>query len=221
MLLLRWIHLRKLVPIEDLISSAGGSAAVTSTKPVAPPAKSSPPGRIQSMAQAAVSKVGSPAPSAAPAPVAGGSRTSDVTSAPRNSGVGSGSSRSEGNFKDAFLAEIRKGKAVLYNMSVAQAQKIEIAGDRVTFTFASNQRALRDQVEQNQKWLEALASQVGGRTIAVTAVMTAPEASSSAAAAAEAPPDPKAELRRQALAEPGIQAMLEVFPAEIRDVEEM
>jgi hypothetical protein len=35
------------------------------------------------------------------------------------------------------------------------------------------------------------------------------------------PPDRKAELRQQALAEPGIQAMLEVFPAEIRDVEEM
>jgi hypothetical protein len=144
------------------------------------------------------------------------SRPSEV--APRPQDVASGFSRTEASFKDAFLAEIRKGKAVLYNMSVAQAQKIEISGDRVTFTFASNQRALRDQVEQNQKWLEALASQVSGRRIAVTAVMTAPETSPAVAAP---PPDPKAELRRQALAEPGIQAMLEVFPAEIRDVEEM
>ena len=42
----------------------------------------------------------------------------------------SGVSRTEGNFKDAFLAEIRKGKPVLYNMCVAQAQKIEVNGDR-------------------------------------------------------------------------------------------
>ena len=36
-----------------------------------------------------------------------------------------------------------------------------------------------------------------------------------------AAPDPKSALRAQALADAGVQAMLEVFPAEIRDVEEM
>jgi len=34
-------------------------------------------------------------------------------------------------------------------------------------------------------------------------------------------PDNKSALREQALADAGVQAMLEVFPAEIRDVEEM
>jgi hypothetical protein len=34
-------------------------------------------------------------------------------------------------------------------------------------------------------------------------------------------PDRKAALREQALADSGVQALLEVFPAEIRDVEEM
>ena len=57
-------------------------------------------------------------------------------------------------FKDALLAEIRKSKAVFYNMVVAQAQKIEVAGDRVTFTFSPTQRALRDTFEQNRAWLE-------------------------------------------------------------------
>ena len=33
--------------------------------------------------------------------------------------------------------------------------------------------------------------------------------------------DQKAALRERALADAGVQAMLEVFPAEIRDVEEM
>ena len=43
-----------------------------------------------------------------------------------------------------------KSKAVFYNMVVAQAQKIEVAGDRVTFTFSPTQRALRDTFEQNR-----------------------------------------------------------------------
>ena len=38
---------------------------------------------------------------------------------------------------------------------------------------------------------------------------------------APAVPDKKTTLRDQALADAGVQAMLEVFPAEIRDVEEM
>jgi hypothetical protein len=39
--------------------------------------------------------------------------------------------------------------------------------------------------------------------------------------AASPEPDRKAALKQQALADSGVQAMLEVFPAEIRDVEEM
>ena len=128
--------------------------------------------------------------------------------------------RTDSGFKDAFLAEIRKGKAVLYNMVVAQAQKIEVAGDRVTFTFSANQRALRDQFEQNRAWLESVARQTSGRKIAVVAVQqeAVPDAP---AGTAPAPPDKKAELRKQAMADAGVQAMLEVFPAEIRDIEEM
>ena len=37
----------------------------------------------------------------------------------------------------------------------------------------------------------------------------------------DAGPDKKAALKEQAIADNGVQAMLEVFPAEIRDVEEM
>jgi hypothetical protein len=126
----------------------------------------------------------------------------------------------EADFKDAFLAEVRKGKAVLYNMVIVAAQKIEVAGDRITFTFSANQRALRDQFEQNRAWLESTAQRVSGRKIALATVLQdavpAPPASS-----AQEPPDRKAELRKQAMADAGVQAMLEVFPAEIRDVEEI
>jgi hypothetical protein len=105
-------------------------------------------------------------------------------------------------------------------MVVAQAQKIEVAGDRVSFTFAPNQRTLRDTFEQNRPWLESIGQQVAGRRL-VFAAQTQSEASAPTAESAEKPPDKKAVLREQALADAGVQTMLEMFPAEIRDVEEM
>jgi hypothetical protein len=124
------------------------------------------------------------------------------------------------NLKDALLAEIRKSKVVFYNTVVAQAQKVEVAGDRVTFTFSPTQRALRDQFEQNRSWLETVAQQIAGRRVAVAAAQNdapspKPDAPTTDAATK------KTALREQALADAGVQALLEVFPAEIRDVEEM
>jgi DNA polymerase III subunit gamma/tau len=221
MVLLRWIHLRKLVPIEDLMAGTTSAApAVPVSRPV-PPAPKPAPGKLQSMASAAASRVASPA--VAPAVASGFSRTDGgVASGSAKADVASGPGRTEVSFKDALLAEIRKSKPVLYNMCVAQAQKIEVNGDRAVFTFAAGQRALRDQFEQNRAWLESVAQQAAGRKIAVTAVqLEAAPAPPAGPGADPPPPDRKAELRQKALAEPGIQAMLEVFPAEIRDVEEM
>jgi hypothetical protein len=136
--------------------------------------------------------------------------------------------RAQSTPKDALLARIRDTKKVFYNMVVAQAQKIEVAGDRLTFTFSSTQRALRDQFEQQRSWLESNAQQIFGRPIAVSAVIAESSAASAAGPGAAAgsvpqqkPVDKKSALRQQALADAGVQAMLEVFPAEIRDVEEM
>jgi hypothetical protein len=118
-----------------------------------------------------------------------------------------------------LLAQIKSGKPVFYNTVVAQAQKIETAADRVTFTFSPNQRTLRDSLEQNRGWLESLGQQVTGRRIAVAGVIVGP--SDAAAPPAPAAADKKSALRQQALADAGVQTMLEIFPAEIRDVEEM
>ena len=224
MALLRWIHLRKLVPIEELIANAsnparGGSPGghVASGKPV--PVASGKPGPPASGPVVASGFSRTSSPSATKPPSAAGSSIVAAAAAAA-AAVASGVSRTEGTFKDAFLAEVRKGKAVLYNMVVAQAQKIEVAGDRVTFTFSATQRALRDQFEQNRVWLESTAQQASGRKITVAAVQqdAAPDPPSGAA---PPPPDRKAELRAQAMADAGVQAMLEVFPAEIRDVEEI
>jgi len=131
------------------------------------------------------------------------------------------------SFKDALLTEIRKSKAVFYNTVVAQAQKIEVAGDRVAFTFSPNQKTLLSMFEQNRAWLESIAQQVSGRKIAMSgtqtdAPATAQPAQADATPAADAKAaDKKTALRDKALADAGVQTMLEVFPAEIRDVEEM
>jgi DNA polymerase III subunit gamma/tau len=192
MALLRWIYLRRLVSIEDLI--AGAPAAAAAPKPVAVPSR----------------------PAAVP-PAKGTSATAPAT--PRDA-----------SFRDAFLAEIRRNKAVFYNMVVAQAQKIEIAGDAIAFTFSATQRTLRDQVEQNKAWLESMAMQAGGRKVTVTAAQDGGSGSApNPIPSSPSNPNPanpsndqrQAALKQRALADSGVQAMLDVFPAEIRDVEEM
>jgi hypothetical protein len=223
MALLRWIHLRKLMPIEELIAGAGTASA--SDRPRQPPPAAPrvpgasgsgriPPAPAGSLAAATARAVATVAP---PRPVPSGS--SQTPQAPV----------AEHNFKDALLAEIRKSKAVFYNMVVAQAQKIDVAGDRVTFTFTPAQRTLKDQFEQQRAWLESIAQPLAGRKIVFAAATTdgtatgtaAPVADESQAQADKTKADKKSALREQALADPGVQAMLEVFPADIRDIEEM
>src|SRR5262249_4446723 len=109
-------------------------------------------------------------------------------------------------------------------------------GDRVIFTFTPNHRTLRDVFEQQRAWLESAAQQVSGRKIAVTSVQNdAPPPAAAAAGEGAAPAgsnggqaaahqgsaEKKSALREQAMADAGVQTMLEIFPAEIRDVEEM
>ena len=112
---------------------------------------------------------------------------------------------------------------MFYNTVVAQAQTIEVAGDRVTFTFSPKQRALSEEFDRNRAWLESIARQVAGRKIGVAGVQgdAAEPKAASPAAGADAAATKKSALRAKALADAGVQAMLEVFPAEIRDVEEM
>ena len=128
------------------------------------------------------------------------------------------------NLKDTLLSEIRAGKPFFYNTVVAQAQKIEVAGDRVTFVFSPTHRALREQFEQSRSWVEATAERVAGRRVMVESAQgAAPSGGAVSApkneAAAGAPA--KRDLKEDARNSAAIQAMLEVFPAEIRDVEEM
>ena len=210
MLLLKWMHTRKLVPLTELLASGGGGhkSQTPNPKPHIP------------------SK-----PVASAAPVA--QATTPVKTAPASKPE-SPSTSFGANLKDKFLAEIRSGKATLYNTVVAQAQRIDVTSDRITFVFGPAQSMLRGWLDQQKPWLDAAAERVAGRKIPVTSELTsAPPAASpdpgspSTALGASRIPDPdqvaekRRDLKTEAMSSSTVQAMLEVFPAEIRDVEEM
>jgi hypothetical protein len=100
-----------------------------------------------------------------------------------------------------------------------------VSGDKVTFTFLPTHRALREQFDQTRAWLEQTAEKVAGRRMSVVAVQVEGGAAESAPAAKKpAVPDAadgKRDLKAEALSSTAVQAMLDVFPAEIRDIEEM
>jgi DNA polymerase-3 subunit gamma/tau len=232
MALLRWIYLRKIVPIEDLIAgAASASRGQPAPAPGRPAAQSPLVSQAAAASRAATARVPGPSVPGTKAPDAKAPGTiAPLTKAPGATAPGTvapstlapnASAPATGNLKDALLAEIRKSKQVFYNMVVAQAQKIEVAGDQVTFTFAPNQRTLRETFEQNRSWLESVGQQVAGRRIAFAARAQSEASAQAAGEAAEKAPDKKTALREQALADAGVQTMLEMFPAEIRDVEEM
>jgi DNA polymerase-3 subunit gamma/tau len=220
MALLKWMHLRKLVPLTDLLASGGGAApprttaAPTTGSRIAPTGDSRvAPARASGIAPTTDSTI-APTPATRVAPT-GASRSAPTTD--------SGPAPASGNLKDAFLAEVRAGKGFFYNTVVAQAQRIDVTADAITFTFSPTHRALKDQFTESRAWLEAAAERVAGRRITVAAVQG--EAPAAAAQKTDTVKDAaapgKRDLKAEALSSSAVQAMLDVFPAEIRDVEEM
>ena len=220
MVLLRWMHLRKLVPLTELLEQIGsGAAARPALKPPTPRASAT---AAPAPAKASAAKAAAPSvPSASvskPEPVAPVAPLAPAQ-APATPKAATGS------LKDTLLAEIRVGKPFFYNTVVAQAQKIEVSDERVTFTFLPTHRALREQFEQSRAWLESAAERVAGRRVIVEAVQTAGGATHEGEPAPRTAPSPdgggKRDLKAEAMTSSGVQAVLDVFPAEISDVEEM
>jgi DNA polymerase III subunit gamma/tau len=240
MALLRWIHLRRLVPISDLIDAAGGlgppSLAPRGAATPASAGRTAPsPAPRSAGAPAPVGQASLPAeerprpqpprpPSAMAATVrAVEARTEAAQATAAQDPVSNVHAVATGELKDALLNEIRKSKKYFYGTVVAQAQRIDIDGGRVVFTFAPHQGALRLQLDQAREWLDPLASQLAGRRMTVVSAegTAAPQKPGAPAAAAPPEKDRQSELRQQALADPSVQTMLDVFAAEIKDVEEM
>ena len=272
--MLRWMHLRTLVPLTELIDGleqqpapgrkpARGNPPVPVDRPVAASSSAPPPSGVRRTAKRRTATLASPS---APAP-------EEPAPAPSDRAV---SALPSGDPKATFLAELKRTKRFFYGTVVAQAQQVELADGCLTFVFTEAQRTLAQQVDASRPWLEALATRTSGRKMTVAACKVpgaAPpetEASSSRNGAAaevrqptlassspepppptEPPPDfdlspvadpspvppsdpptgpshspqtpPRSadDLLSQALGDPTVRTMLEVFPAEIKDVEEI
>jgi DNA polymerase-3 subunit gamma/tau len=207
MALLRWIHLRRLTPLADLIQQVQGG----------PSREASAPGAGEASRAATVKAVEARRPpSAAPA-----------------GGIGPGRSAAPaGDLKAAFLAEIRRAKKFFHGTVVAQAQRIDLDGDRFVFVFGAQHRALRIQLEQNRPWLESTATELARRKMTVAAAEGSPSparADSGQTVPAQTPQkaavggdaDRRQELKERAMSDTAVQTMLDVFAAEIKDIEEM
>ncbi|MDA1306332.1 MAG: DNA polymerase III subunit gamma/tau [Acidobacteria bacterium] len=216
MALLKWIHLRKLTPIEDLLAGGGGDAAA---RPVATAPRTPAPRTAPAAPRTA------PAASAPPRPPA------PRTSAPEHKSTGAREHKSTGapaaSLKQSLLASIRESNKVFYGMVIAQVQTVDIDGDRIVFTFAPAHKNLKSQLEGKRGWIEQLAQHQTGRkmTVEVREGVAAPTATDGSGPATPAATTQgsgtQAELRDRAKAEPSVQNVLDVFGGEIEDVEEI
>ena len=194
MALLRWMHLRKLVPLSELMEQMGGSGGARLQSPAPNAPALAPRGTAPRTIAPRTVAPSQPRPLA---PVAVAHPRTLAPSHPRTVQFVLPRPPSEpiagGQLKDAFLAEVRVGKSFFYNTVVAQAQRIEVAADVITFSFLPTHRALREQFDETRAWLETTAERVSGRRIAVTAV----QAAASTAAHRQPPRVPPRRLRLQ------------------------
>jgi DNA polymerase III subunit gamma/tau len=210
MALLRLMHLRKLVPIAELL---GMAERVTHTG--RPPSASSAP-RVPDVpnvsAAAARGRSGATSPKLA-------------TDAGASEGGPKGERPASGSLKDSLLSEIKSAKPVFYNVVVAAAYRIDVTPGAVAVVFQPNQKVARQQCEEQRAWLQGIAEKVMGRPVVVsisvndTAVASTPSPQA-VQPAQPARPSPE-EIARDAMANATVQAVLEIFPVEKTTVEEL
>jgi DNA polymerase III subunit gamma/tau len=240
MALVKWIHLRRLVPIGDLIAglekgglSLGSAPRGSGSPPAASPQRTSPQtfgSRPTFGARPSASAPAPPRPASPPAPLARSAPAmAPATSTPAAPATATAPGGLPADFKKRFLAEVQRSNRTFYGFHLAQAQKIEVVDDRLVFTFGPIHEVMRQQVEGKRAWLESIAETIAGRKVPIATAKgpamdpDAPRPAQAAPASAPtpAPPADETDLKARALADSGVQAMLEIFPADIRDVEEI
>ena len=173
MALLRLMHLRKLVPLAELLGLAEKTAPRTQVPTV---------------------------------------RT--VPNVPKGLVPGVRTESAGTDLKDRLLGEIKSAKSTFYNLVVAQALRIDVTPEGISFVFQANQKNARQQCEEQRPWLQQLAQKLAGKPVPVT--VSVADGSAQAAAPRAATDDTRAE----AMANATVQAVLEIFPVEKTTVEE-
>ncbi len=203
--LLRLMHLRKLVPLGELLGLAEKGAPRPGLAPRAP--------------------LAAPAPrSAAPVPVRATPPPAKVAAVPSTASTPS-------TLKDSFLAEIKAGKSTFYNLVVASAYSIDVTPEKITFVFQPNKKNAKAQCEDQKAWLGTIAEKVAGRPLPVAIVLADADAPPAPAPASlgspvSAPSGQRADLSSEAsakeevMANATVQAVLEIFPVDKTTIEE-
>ncbi|MDQ3068375.1 MAG: DNA polymerase III subunit gamma/tau [Acidobacteriota bacterium] len=223
MALLKLVHLRKLAPIGDLLASLAsegkGQRAAGQPRPappLAPARAAAPPARPAVQSQRAP---GTGHKATVPAPVPAPTTPQAPAPGTPHAAPSTPPSPIAGDAKDAILSAVRTQKKMLYGTVIAQAQRVELTGDTMTFMFGPAHKLLRSQLDQQRAAVEAIATEAAGRRILVKTTEGQPSAGASGAAG-EADRR-KEELKKKALEQPGVQTLIDVFGADIQEVEEI
>jgi DNA polymerase-3 subunit gamma/tau len=213
MALLKWIHLGQLQPLADVIAALGGGPAGGSM-----PANrgGAPAGRV-SIPRPATGGVPRPSGAAAPTPEppAAAAPPPPPAPAPAAAAAASAGPESAGPVDvDAIVEALRKSNRIFFGTALARA-RFEADGNRLVISLGGNFEQQR--VEARRAWIEDIVASTCGRRLRVDTrvVATAP------AAAARAEQPGADQLRQQAMQSEAVQALLDVFPADIRDVEQL
>jgi DNA polymerase III gamma/tau subunit len=213
MAMLRLMHLRKLVPLTDLLSS--GTASRVPNVP-----------RVPEVPKGNVLKAVPQVPRSQPAPVTGNLVKNDASGTAGTSGtpgtLGPGSSD---GLKEKFLSELKANKSTFYNLVVASAFRIDVSPSGIVFTFLPNQKNAKSQCDEQKVWLQTIAEKVAGRPVPISIVVAdaasqptpPPVLPMASAATPKSSPD---ELKAEAMANSTVQAVLEIFPVDKTTIEE-
>ena len=218
MAVLKWIHLGKLVPLTALLEGAPPQVSATRIRSHEAAAPSARPSAVSAPRRVPTKKPEKPAASPPEAvPATPSSDAADPPSAPATLQSAPATPQSGGGTAE-ILAEVKRAKKFFHGTVVAQAQRIDLEGDKLIFAFTPGQRTLASQLRQNRGWLEQMASSVVGRQVTVTTEQghAEPPTDESTPESSE-----QTRLRKQAMSDPVVQSMLEVFPAKIGDIEKL
>ena len=228
MALLRWVHLRKLVPLTELLSGDGGGLPVAlpprgtagtppQARPGAPVSRPTPSTPLARTPVVPPSRASTPPASAASTPPSPAAPAPDPP-ASRAMLVDDVSEAALARFREAFLADIKRTRPQSdWGMIFMPAKKVEVAVGSVVFVYENRARLLLSRFDALKADLSTLATNLAGRPMAVS---SRDEAGASAAAAPAAQQGEKDKLKAAVMSEPAVQSFLDVFPADIRDVEE-
>jgi hypothetical protein len=133
---------------------------------------------------------------------------------------------------DRYFGALKAGKRFFYNAVIEQAHRIAIAPGRIEIAFAASRKVPRSQCEKEKAYLEELSEKVLGQRLALFVTVAngddaaAPPPVPAAPPPATTPPGPPGapaaeDVKQQALSNPAVKDLFEIFPVERTQVEEM